>query len=377
MPSKGYDHSLFRRLIAEGVLSEVRFPEWDENGKRIRYVEGIRFAYERLADHLMAQYLLDTHLDMGHPRQSFEPERPLGRLVSADHAQRQNSGLIEALSIQLPERLGEDLCELVPAKSVGEVVRAALVESLLWRDPASITKKTRQCILTYVLPDWRTFQQFLDVLLTVAMNPRHPLNADYFHERMIGQALAERDAWWSTFLYNQYDNGLHSPVNRLIDWAWKVEEKGQTEDEPLRLASTMLCWFLTTSHRPLRDRATKALVRLLETHLQIVRQLLYAFAEADDPYISERLYAVAYGCAMRSRDHGELKALAQDVYHRVFNQEWPSSNILLRDYARGVIERVLVLDPDCVAQPENSPPIPITPGQRTFLRSKKLSSYWV
>lgn len=319
VPAKGYEHSLFRRLITEGVLSEDRFPERDGNGKRIRYVEGIRFAYERLADHLMAQYLLNTHLDIDRPRKSFEPGEPLGRLVSIDQAQWQNRGLIEALSIQLPERLAEDLCELVPARAVSEVIRAALVESLLWRDPASITTKTLQCITTHVLPDWRTFRQFLDVLLTVAMNPRHPLNADYFHEIMIGQTLAVRDSWWSTFLYDQYDNGLHSPVNRLIDWAWKVEEKSQIEDETLRLAATALCWFLTTSHRPLRDRATKALVRLLEARLQVVRQLLDAFAEVDDPYVSERLYAVAYGCAMRTHDHAQLEALAQDVYHRVFN----------------------------------------------------------
>jgi len=344
MPAKGYEHSLFRRLIAEGVLSEDRFPERNGGSERIRYVEGIRFAYERLSDHLIAQYLLDTHLDTEHPHKSFEPGEPLGRLVSTDQAQWQNRGLIEALSIQLPERLSEDLCELIATGEVGEVIRAALVESLLWRDPVSITKKTRQCITKHVLPDWRTFRQFLDVLLTVAMNPRHPLNADYFHKRLIGQAMAVRDSWWSTFLYDQYDNGLHSPVNRLIDWAWKDEERGQIEDEPLRLAATVLCWFLTTSHRPLRDRATKALVRLLGTRLQIVRQLLVTFAEVDDPYVSERLYAVAYGCAMRSHDHAQIKALAQDVYDRVFNKERPPSNILLRDHARGVVERALALN---------------------------------
>jgi hypothetical protein len=347
-PPKGYDRSLFYRLISEGVLSEDRFPEYGGNSERTHYVEGIRFAYERLSDHLIAQYLLDASLDVDQPYKPFEPGGPLGRLFSSDQAQWQNRGLIEAISIQLPERISMELCQLLPAEAVGEVVRTALVESLLWRDPASITKKTRQYITQHALPDWRTFQQFLEVLLAVSMNPRHPLNADYLHTRLKGQSMAERDAWWSTFLYEQYDNGLHSPVNRLIDWAWKVEEISHVEDEPLRLAALVLSWFLSTSHRPLRDRATKALVRLLEARLHVIRQLLDAFEDVDDPYVTERLYAVAYGCAMRSQNHVGLKELAQDVYQRVFDQERSPSNILLRDHARGVIERALALNLDVV-----------------------------
>jgi hypothetical protein len=52
---------------------------------------------------------------------------------------------------------------------------------------------------------------------------------------------------------------------------------------------------------------------------------------------SERLLAAAYGCAMRSTNEG-LQGLALWVYREVFEDRRPPTHILLRDYARGIIE---------------------------------------
>jgi len=53
------------------------------------------------------------------------------------------------------------------------------------------------------------------------------------------------------------------------------------------------------------------------------------------------LFAVAYGCAMRSMDNNAIAELAEDVYEWIFKDGTPPPHILLRDYARGVIELVL------------------------------------
>ena len=58
----------------------------------------------------------------------------------------------------------------------------------------------------------------------------------------------------------------------------------------------------------------------------------------NDLYVAERLYAVAYGCAMRTIDYKALGQLATDVYAAIFASGAPVPHILLRDYARGVIE---------------------------------------
>jgi hypothetical protein len=151
--------------------------------------------------------------------------------------------------------------------------------------------------------------------------------------------MAERDAWWSIFLYEQYDE--HSAVDRLVDWAWASNDKSHIEDESIRLCGVTLAWFLTTSHRFLRDRATKALVNLLTDRLAVLRALLEQFKTVNDLYVLERLLAVAYGCAMRSTDDEEIEALAQEIYNWLFSDGQPPAHILLRDYARGVIEYAL------------------------------------
>jgi hypothetical protein len=102
-----------------------------------------------------------------------------------------------------------------------------------------------------------------------------------------------------------------------------------------------LAWFLTTPNRFVRDRATKAIVTLLAPRLHLVAPLLHQFQNVNDPYISERLYAIACGAAMRSRDNAELEGLAREVYALVFTTDAVVPHLLLRDYARQVVEIAL------------------------------------
>jgi hypothetical protein len=124
--------------------------------------------------------------------------------------------------------------------------------------------------------------------------------------------------------------------------------------------------MLTTPNRFLRDRATKALVSLLTGRLAAAARLVERFADVDDPYVAERVYAVAYGIAMRCHDPEAVGVLAMCVYRHVFASERPPPHILLRDYARGVVERALHLGsaidvvPDRIRPPYKStwPTIP-------------------
>ena len=77
--------------------------------------------------------------------------------------------------------------------------------------------------------------------------------------------------------------------------------------------------------------------------LDVLHRILKLFADLDDLYVAERLYAVAYGVAMRSHDKEKMGNVAQWVYDNVFADGKPPAHILLRDYARGVVERALYL----------------------------------
>jgi hypothetical protein len=102
-----------------------------------------------------------------------------------------------------------------------------------------------------------------------------------------------------------------------------------------------LAWFLTSSNRFLRDRTTKALVHLFTPRISTLRAIIPNFITVNDPYVLERLMAVAYGCALRCEDNDAIRTLALDTYTWIFQDGTPPVHILLRDYARGVIEIAL------------------------------------
>jgi hypothetical protein len=333
LPRDGLERSLFRHLLSEGVLAESLFLSEDDVLR-----DSIHFAYERFSDHLLAQHLLEEHLDRSDPSQSFSADQPLGALVEDERACWRNRGLIEALSVQIPENIGKELVEVAPGTVEYRPACEAFIDSLVWRDPASITEATLHYV-TQCLDRQDILERFLDVLLTLSTRPDHPYNADFLHERLMRDSLAERDAWWSIFLHFNYS--AHGAVDRIVDWAWSPEDKDRIEDEAVRLCGVALAWFLTSSNRFVRDLATKALVNLFAGRIHVLRQLIPKFLKVDDPYVLERLFCVAYGCAMRSTDDPALGELAQDVYSWVFKHGDPPPHILLRDYARGVVELAL------------------------------------
>ncbi len=334
LPRADFSDSLFRRLLDEGVLHEERLEAGHRHAQEVVY-----FGYERFTDHIVVSGLLDRHLSASDPASSFAPANPLGELVGDESACWRNRGLVDALSIQIPERLGKELTEIAPACVGFRAVREAFVQSLIWRNPRTINQATLNYINEHVIRYRGTHDQFLEALLTIAGDPDHPYNARFLHKQLVRLPMAERDSWWSIFIHEHY--GEHGAVDRLVDWAWSDQPKDQISDEAMLLTGVTLAWFCTSSNRYLRDRATKAVVHLLTPRIRIVRDALHAFVGVNDPYLLERVVAVAYGCAMRSTDLTAITELAQEVYDWFFANGEPPPHLLLRDYARGIIDLAL------------------------------------
>jgi hypothetical protein len=148
--------------------------------------------------------------------------------------------------------------------------------------------------------------------------------------------MPRRDAFWTLYLCNS--QGKQGSVDRLMEWAASPDDKSYLDRESRVLCGLALGWYLTSSNRRQRDLATKGLVRLFSGHLASMVEVMQAFQDVDDPYVSERLYCAAYGCALRSRESQSLGMLAMYVYSIIFKDQRPPVNILLRDYARGIIE---------------------------------------
>lgn len=309
-----------------------------------------RFPYQKFSDHLIVRNLLTKNLDTTSPEDSFKPGTKLGGIIKGDWT---NRGLIEALSIQVPERLrGRELVNVTPKKFRRlQVAKDSFLESLIWRDlslkngkPKYIKQKWVLSYLNnYILPYHGGNDSILETLITVSAIPNHPLNALLLHRHLSKKKMPERDAFWQPFLNTHY--GDEGAINRLIAWGWNGTDKSKIGDESLRLASITLIWFLASSNRFLRDRTTKVLVTILSGRIPVLIQLLDDFKDIDDLYIQERLYAVSYGCVLQqTNSKKDISEIAKFVYSNVFKNGKPPTHILLRDYARGVIEFAITQD---------------------------------
>ncbi len=228
-------------------------------------------------------------------------------------------------------------------------LKSAFRQSLVWRGYAAFSEDTFQAIDDFSDTEHDLYDT-LDVLLTVATLPEHPLNALFLDRRLRDDALADCDAWWSVHLHQTW--GSQGAVDRLVDWTSSVTSTTSIDDETVDLCSIVVAWMFSTSNRFLRDRATQGLVSLLTGRLEGATRLVERFSDVDDPYVAERVYAVAYGVAMRCHEPAAVGTLARSVYGHVFASGNPPPQILLRDYARGVVERATYLGSDIDVDPQ-------------------------
>ncbi|MDZ4860014.1 MAG: AVAST type 2 anti-phage system protein Avs2 [Candidatus Hydrogenedentes bacterium] len=336
LPGRNHSTSLYRGLITEGLLLEDAIYA-APNG----VTEVVQISYERFADHLLARNLIETHVHELNPSKAFVLEAPLA--VFRDPKCRVPSGIIESFCMQLPELRHAELTDLAPELYDRWGFRDIFRQSLIWRDSNAFTDATLDAIRRCSTNE-HDHHDMLEVLLTCATLPKHPLNALFLDKTLRRQKLPDRDAWWSTFLHKSYQT--NGAIDRLLHWTKTLLPNTPLSDESTDLCAITLAWMLTSSNRFLRDKTTKALVILLTSRLPAAIRLIERFSEIDDLYISERIYAVAYGVAMRCNDALLVGTMAQTIYDLVFTNGLPPPHILLRDYARGTVERALHLGAD-------------------------------
>lgn len=316
-------------LISEGIFSKNLF--WSEKGE---HEEGIYLAYERFEDHLLSKYLLESN-----PNVEFEftPEGNLYKYIKEENDLHFNKGLIDAFSIQIPEKTGKEFYEFIPHLKDNYTIVESFVESLLWRKINTIKEDSKEYINNYVFSFQETYDLFWETILALASIPNHYYNAYSLHNHLMNFSLPDRDEDWTQSLKYKFNND--SSVKRLIDWAWNEDDKTHILDESIKLSSIALAWFHTSTNRELRDSSTKALVSLLQNRISVLIEVLQIFEKVNDPYVYERLFATAYGCALRTIQKEKLSDLSEYIFNTIFKDKkeiYP--HVLLRDYARGIIE---------------------------------------
>ncbi|MDU2649003.1 hypothetical protein [Anaerococcus vaginalis] len=217
-------------------------------------------------------------------------------------------------------------------------------------------------------------ETFFKMLIENSLKSECELNSNYLHDVLFKQDLNKRDSIWTTYI-NQlaHDEDRLYQIIRYIEAGKNIDSLNMEEQKHL---SILLSWLLTSSNRYLRDNASKALIEVLKDSYNLCLYTLERFEGVNDPYVIQRLYGCVFGACTKNLDSNkqEFKKLAEYVYLSVFNKENVYPDILLRDYARLIIEKYLSInkngetsiDKKRIHPPYNSEKIPIVPEKEYY-----------
>lgn len=334
--------SLLADLIDNNILLKTKPQLGDEKE------DCVVFSYQRISDFIIARETIKQYQNWEAFAGSVKEDKALREIIVESHWLYK--GIMEAFAILIPEIFGHEISELIrfiPKKDLKrdynsclDFIAEAQISSLNWRSIESINKDAIRGFLNskFCRIDPDIWYYKLTELSTIL---NHPFNADYFHAMMMRCPMPQRDGVFQ-FFFNGCagydDEKCANPLRRLIDWAWSDDISENTDSESARLAATMLCWLLSSTYIKHRDEATKALVNLLSEKVDVLIEIMRSFEKVDDMYIYERLFAVAYGVALRTSSDKNLEKLGRYVYDIIFKHGTPPKDILLRDHARNIVE---------------------------------------
>jgi hypothetical protein len=139
----------------------------------------------------------------------------------------------------------------------------------------------------------------------------------------------------------------------------KLAGQNVTPGDPLeKLRARWVMWTLTSTVRPLRDHATRALYCLGCRDPIALFELALDSLTVNDPYVPERMLAASYGVAMSlwldprgEVVRSELPGLASALVDRLFapGAGHLACHALIRDSAIGIITLAQRTNPDCIS----------------------------
>lgn len=346
-----------RQLVKEGLLHNYIFDE----------TEFFYFAYDQMNDYYCAKAILDAYDDKSGVRAYLETH-----ILKIENGELGNLGDIDLFvnaCVLYAEKYGEeclDIIDVLDDKHDQWEIFSRYIRSFQWRNAGSIDRELFYRFLKKY-PCWP--EDIWPMLIGNSIKVHHPLNADFLHEFLLTYELNKRDYLWTVYI-NSLPSYEENRVVQLIEMYNRGEKLDNTSEKQTELLLTLLGWMLTSSNRWLRDFTSKAMIEILKDQPQLCQPILYKFSDVNDPYVLQRLYGVVFGACCK-RTEGDLQQLAEYVYETVFNQDKVYPDILLRDYARLIVERFLwenptyngIIERHRIIPPYNSDPIPVIEDQ--------------
>lgn len=208
-----------------------------------------------------------------------------------------------------------------------------------------------------------------NMFISNALKQDNIFNADTLHKYLLSLRMNKRDSLWTIYINElEFDDKLFTTILYIVEGN-QIVFKNNTQIE---LLLTLFGWILTSSNRKLRDTVSKAMIEILKSNFNMTKLMLKKFEKVDDPYVLQRLYGIVWGACVKreNKDKTSFKALAKYVYKTIFLAPLVYPDILLRDYARLIIETYLNEYPDedyfdisTINPPYASDPVPTIVGE--------------
>lgn len=306
-------------------------------------IEYYRLGYELLENYCCAKYIIEKFDNKDDLRRYLA--NVLLKIEDGNFQWHYNKGVFIAVCGLYAEKFHEECIDIIDDLKDDylsvSIVRPYL-ESYSLRKSSSIDS---DFFLTYCHNKGIMSDVFFSILFENSVKKNHPLNAEFLHNVLMGYTLSTRDKIWTIAINSlDYDHRVRQIVGYLV----KGNSFDNMDSDSVWLLLIMITWLLTATDRILRDKASKAIVELLKVHFALCLPLLKKYENINDPYVSQRLYGTIFGaCVKRTAEfREEFKLLTEYVYTAVFCQEKVYPDILMRDFARLIIERFIYEFPD-------------------------------
>lgn len=297
-------------LLDEGLLSEYYF---------VKNNPSYTFGYDTMGGYLIASTMVENN--------------------NINGILLQDVVILEALTDLLPAKKDKELFEVLKDEDTGFSLMNMFLKSLSTR--TYLTAGGRAFLQS--LYDKRQLVDMFEVIARVPFNNDWPLNATVLDSLLKPMRLVDRDAVWTV---NISDNTyLKEQISTLVAWARSASQEIilHLDKDILLHISRLLIWTLATTDKALRNRTTRALINLLQNDDDCLLQCIRDYHNVNDDYIVERLFAIAFGCCTSSQEKGFVEKVAQLTYDCVFKEGQPRENILVRDFAKNIIDYAVSL----------------------------------
>lgn len=394
-----YQLSTNKKISKEDLLM---LPFWDTYGLntiKLKYLESLSksnllntFGKDGVEYYYFGYNLLDDFLTAKRIIEKYNNEKELINYIKNDLlgvkenliSKYENLGSFTVLCSLYYEKYQEELFSLIIDQIKDDYRKQSIIENYIesfqWRKKSSINEKV---FIDFVYNYKINRQIVFDVLFQNAAKVNNPLNAEFLHKLLVDKSLAHRDRLWTTYINTNLAE--ESRVYQLIELFEKGNACISFSKESIMLILTIFSWLLTSSNRFLRDETSKAIIEILKKDFDLCIELLKKFENVNDPYVIQRLYGIVFGASTRSQNikKSNYLELVKYVYYSIFDKEFVYPDILLRDYAKSIIEfyiykfgtNDLDFDTSKINPPYKSIEIPIVDKQNYYIENNYSSGF--